>query len=50
MKPEIRELIERQNDGEILSHDEIKTLMEYCLELMQEFGRITDERITALKS
>ena len=49
MKTEISLLIAKQRAGNKLSGTEIITLMNYALELLKEFGRITELGIAKIR-
>lgn len=49
MKAEIKLLIAKQDAGNKLNIEEIRTLMMYALELFQEFGALTQASIDRVK-
>lgn len=49
MKTEVKALIDNQNKGKKLNKSEIRMLMEYALEMLREFGRLTQASIDRAK-
>ncbi len=47
---DITAIIEKQKSGLKIDNDEILTLMNYALELLEEFGRLTQESIDRKKA
>lgn len=49
LKLESARLIEKQHTGNKLNNDEIHTLMLYCIELLDDFERMTQESIARIQ-
>lgn len=49
MKAEIKFLMDQQQTGNKLTTENIRTLMNYALELLNEFEQLTQQRIAQLR-